>query len=158
MRLNLAAVKRRRIAARAAKLLKRKTVTWKTGHWIRDKTTGQDCDPMMSMGAIRKWWRDHGLDTYNKECSVCLEGALLISAIEDRDVPDEVTGNEVLAEFQKDVLGASVKHVPGTSPDSYAGIAYLNDMGLRHIPEAQKTAIAILAEAGRPEKKVADGD
>lgn len=92
--------KRQSIAARAANFLRMDTVTWVQGNWIIVGDKSSDVNRTGFMRDVRYRIKNIGA---GNSCSVCLEGALLMSMAQDSEINDNWAARYLLAEFYDDV-------------------------------------------------------
>lgn len=140
--MDLDRTKRRAIARRAAKALRSKRLHIIRGSWLINPITGRHCSPSNTMGNIRQWIKDEGLDNHNRECNVCLEGALMVTLAEDLTIPDDAVGHKLLRQFGSDVVSLDLKDLGVNVRGQANDIPHLNDSMLTRKPVAGRDQLA----------------
>ena len=149
--------KRKEILQQAADLYKSGKARWGQGKWITTAATQADFEIKQPLLGVRDWFRRNVIDR-NKEdnCTVCLEGAILLCLLRDPTIPLNSNTRELLDEFRGDLLAVdfdsygvsrqgaleTVGELPGTAV-AKRPTYFINDKLLSNQQQAEQ----ILADA-----------
>ena len=142
--------KRKTILRQAADLYKSGTARWGQGNWISTSltTSGDFPEVKQPLLAIRDWFRRNVTDrNAEKNCTVCLEGAILYCLLRDPTIPLNTDARTLLDEFRDDLLAVDYDSI-GVGRNRVLGVMgegpirrptyYINDKLLSNQDEAEQ--------------------
>jgi hypothetical protein len=158
----LSEAQRKAYSARAAELLEDNGAVWVQGVWladvsdrkeVSDLTAERRCSSSQTMGGIRDWLSKMGFGTRNRTAGVCAQGALLLAFAEDQRIPNNVTGSELLRQFESGAKRAAEQMGLLDDDSEFPGTPDLND----NVFGGSDDAVAFLRQMAQATKGVSNG-